>query len=137
MHFARNQLAAHHPASEARRRYNVLICARIAEYDWKQPNGQLVVQTGESLNQAKDLKAHAVPQGLRGYFVNALNLMVNQQKDGDGLIEHRDRRRQVQQNMTVGIVERIHGDSETRRGIILSTKAESYHLKTMVQFLHK
>ena len=32
------------------------------EYDWKQPNRILVVQTGDTINQAKDFKAHAVPQ---------------------------------------------------------------------------
>ena len=35
-----------------------------AKYDWKQPNRLLVVQTGDSFEQAKVFKAHAVPQGL-------------------------------------------------------------------------
>ena len=40
-------------------------CANFEEkYDWKQPNRLLVVQTGESVNQAKVFRAHAVPQGL-------------------------------------------------------------------------
>ena len=36
------------------------------KYDWKQPNRLQVVQTGESVNQAKVFKAHAVPQGYVG-----------------------------------------------------------------------
>ena len=40
-------------------------CAICGEnYDWEQPNRLLFVQTGESINQAKVFKAHAVPQGL-------------------------------------------------------------------------
>ena len=33
-------------------------------------------------------KAHAVAQGLRGNFINALKLFANQQEDGDGLIQN-------------------------------------------------
>ena len=36
------------------------------KYDWKQPNMLLAVQTGDSVEQAKVFKAHAVPQGLIG-----------------------------------------------------------------------
>ena len=48
--------------------------ARFVEksYDWKQPNRLLVVQTGESVNQAKVFRAPAVPQGLCGNLSNAL-----------------------------------------------------------------
>ena len=64
-------------------------CAICGEkYDWKQPNRLLVVQTGESVNQAKVLKAHAVPQGLCGNLINALKLLANQQNDGDVLIQN-------------------------------------------------
>ena len=45
-----------------------------------------MVQTGESVNQAKVFKTHAVPQGLCGHLVAALKLLANQQEDGDGLI---------------------------------------------------
>ena len=48
----------------------------------------MVVQTGESVNQAKVFKAHAVPQGLCGNLVNALKLPANQQEDGDGLVQN-------------------------------------------------
>ena len=58
------------------------------KYDWKQPNRLLVVQTGESVNQAKVFKARAVPQGLYGNMINALKLLANQQEDGDGLIQN-------------------------------------------------
>ena len=56
------------------------------KYDWKQPNRLLVVQTGDSVEQAKDFKAHAVPQGLCANLINALKLLANQQEDGDGLL---------------------------------------------------
>ena len=51
-------------------------------------NRLLVMQTGESVNQAKVFKAHAVPQGLCGKLINALKLLANQQEDGDGLIQN-------------------------------------------------
>ena len=44
----------------------------------------LVVQTGESVNQAEVFRAHAVPQGLCENLINALELVANQQEDGDG-----------------------------------------------------
>ena len=44
-----------------------------------------MVQTGESVNQAKVFKAHAVPQGLCGNLINALKLLANQQEDGGDL----------------------------------------------------
>ena len=58
------------------------------EFDWREPNGLLVVQTGERVDQAKVFKAHAVPQGQCGILVNALKLLANQQEDGDGLIQN-------------------------------------------------
>ena len=60
-------------------------CAISGErYDWRQPNRR-VVQTGESFEQAKVFKAHAVPQGLCANLINALKLLPNQQEDGEGL----------------------------------------------------
>ena len=59
-----------------------------AEYDWKQPNRFLVVQTGESVEQAKVVKAHAVPQGLCANLISALKLPANQQEDGDVLVQN-------------------------------------------------
>ena len=50
-------------------------CAICGEkYDWKQPNRHLVVQTGDSIEQAKvfKFKGHAVPQGFCANLVNAL-----------------------------------------------------------------
>ena len=58
------------------------------KYDWRQPNRLLVVQTGESVNQPKVFKTHAVPQGPRGNLINALKLLANQQEDGDCLIQN-------------------------------------------------
>ena len=60
----------------------------VGKYDWKQPNRLLVVQTGESINQAKVFKAHAAPQGLCGNLINALKLLANQKEDGDGFIQN-------------------------------------------------
>ena len=47
-----------------------------------------MVQTGESVNQAKVFRAHGVPQGFCGNLVNALKLLANQQEDGDGLMQN-------------------------------------------------
>ena len=58
------------------------------QYDWKQPNRLWVVQTGESVDQANVFKAHAVPQGLCANLINALNLLANQQEDGDGFLQN-------------------------------------------------
>ena len=63
-------------------------CAICGEkYDWKRPNRLLVVQTGDSFEQAKVFKEHAVPQGLCANLINALKLLANQQEDGDGLLQ--------------------------------------------------
>ena len=51
----------------------------------KQPNRPLVVQTGESANQAKVFQAHAVPKGPCGNLIDALKLLANQQEGGEGL----------------------------------------------------
>ena len=48
----------------------------------------MVVQRGESINQAKVFKAHAVPQGLCGNLIIALMLLANQQEDGDGFTQN-------------------------------------------------
>ena len=44
------------------------------------------MQTGESVEQAKVFKAHAIPQSLCENLINALKLLANQQEDGDGLL---------------------------------------------------
>ena len=46
------------------------------------------MQIGESFEQAKVFKAHAVPQGLRANLINALKLLANQQEDGDGFLQN-------------------------------------------------
>ena len=56
--------------------------------DWEQPNRLLVVQTGDSVNQAKVFRTHAVPQSLCGILVNVLKLLANQQEDGNGLTQN-------------------------------------------------
>ena len=50
--------------------------------------GFLVVQTGDSIEQAKVFKAHAVPQGLCENSINALKLLANQRENGDGLLQN-------------------------------------------------
>ena len=50
--------------------------------------GFLVVQTGESVEQAKVFKARAIPQGLCEILTNALKLLSNQQEGGDGLLQN-------------------------------------------------
>ena len=49
-----------------------------------------VVQTGESVNQAKVFRAHAVPQGFCGNLIHALKLLANQQRWRWPHTEHRD-----------------------------------------------
>ena len=72
-----------------REKHTTWWCAICGEkYDWRAPNGLLVVQTGGSVNQAKVFKAHAVPQGLCGNLINALKLLATQQEDGDALIQN-------------------------------------------------
>ena len=46
-----------------------------------------MVQTGVSASQAKVFEAHAAPQGLCENMINALELLANQQKDGDRPIQ--------------------------------------------------
>ena len=58
------------------------------KYDWREPNRLLIVQTGESVNQAKVFRAHAVPQGLCGNLIDALKFLAKQQEDGDGVIQN-------------------------------------------------
>ena len=43
------------------------------------------MQTGDSFEQAKVFKAHAVVQGLCANLIDALKLLAKQQEDGDGL----------------------------------------------------
>ena len=52
----------------------------VGKCDWRVPNRLL--QTGESVNQAKVFRAHAVPQGLCENLINALKLLANKQEDG-------------------------------------------------------
>ena len=79
-------------------------CANLwKKYDWRQLNRLLVVQTGESFEQAKVVKAYAVPLGLCVNLINALKLLANQQEDGDGPpAEHRDEPRHGKQKSSHG-----------------------------------
>ena len=72
----------------AGKKYTSWWCAvRGEEYNRRQPNRLLVVQTGENFEQAKVFKAHAVPQGLRANLINVLKLLANLQENGDGLLQ--------------------------------------------------
>ena len=53
------------------------------QYEWRAPNRILVVQLGTSATEAKEFKAHAVPEGLCDDLINALKRLGNQQTDGD------------------------------------------------------
>ena len=57
------------------------------QYDWRAPNRILVMELSANAHEAKVFKAHAAPQGLCDYLINALKLLANQQKDGDSPIE--------------------------------------------------
>ena len=74
----------------------------------------LVVQTGESIGQAKVFKAQAVPQGLCGNLINALMLLPNQQEDGDGLIQNivRNLGKGSRKGLTEGLTEFKKFDNE-------------------------
>ena len=56
-------------------------------YDWRVPNRLLVIQVSAKAHEAKVFKALGAPQGLCDHLVNPLNLLTNQQKDGDSPIE--------------------------------------------------
>ena len=90
-------------------------CAICGEkYDWRQPNRLLVVQTGDSFEQAKVFKAHAVPQGLCANLINALKLLANQQEDGDGLLQNivKNLGKESRRGLTDGLREFIKVDNE-------------------------
>ena len=81
-------------------------CAFCEEkYDWRQPNRLLVVQTGESFEQAKVFKAHAGLQGLCASLINAQKLLANQQEDGDGLSQNivKDLDKESKRGLTDGL----------------------------------
>ena len=84
------------------------------KYDWKQANRLLVVQTGDSIGQAKVFKAHAVPQGLCANLVNSLKLLAHQQEDGDGLSQNivKDQGQESRKGLTDGLREFIMVDNE-------------------------
>ena len=79
-----------------------------------QPNRLLVVHTGDSIEQAKVFKAHAVPQGLYANLINALKLLANQQEDGDGLLQNivKDLGKESRKVLTNGLREFIEVDNE-------------------------
>ena len=90
-------------------------CAICGEkYDWRQANRLLVVQNGESFEQAKVFKAHAVPQGLCANLINALKLLANQQEDGDGLLQNfvKNLGEESRRGLTDGLREFIKVDNE-------------------------
>ena len=84
-------------------------CAVCGEkYDSRQPNRLLVVQTGESFEQAKVFKAHAVPQGLCANLIIALNLLANQHGGKIVTIIGKESRK----GLTDGLLEFIRVDNE-------------------------
>ena len=73
----------------------------------------MVVQTGDSIDQAKVFKARAVPQGLCANLINALKLLANQQEDGDGLLQNivKDLGEGSREGLTDGLREFIRIDN--------------------------
>ena len=78
------------------------------KYDWRQPNRLVVVQTRESVEQAKVFKAHAVPQGLCENLINAKKLL-----DVDGLLQNivKDLGKESRKGLTDGLREFIEVDN--------------------------
>ena len=74
----------------------------------------MVVQPGDSIDQAKVFKAHAVPQGLYANLINALKLLANQQEDGDGLLQNivKDQGKESRKGLTDGLRKFIRNDHE-------------------------
>ena len=111
--------------SQGKKKHTTWSCAICGEkYDWKQPNMLLVVQTGDSMDQAKVFKANAVPQGLCENLINALKLLANQQEDGDGLLQNivkdlgNERAQKVSRNesaLEVGYLDRGMGTCKVRK----------------------
>ena len=69
---------------------------------------------GDSIDQAKVFKAHAVPQGLCVNLINALKLLANQQEDGDGLLQNivKDLGKESRKGLTDGLREFIRIDNK-------------------------
>ena len=76
--------------------------------------GSKVVQTGDSIEQAKAFKAHAVHQGVCVNLVSALKLLANQQEDGDGLLQNivKDLDKESRKGLTDGLREFTSIDNE-------------------------
>ena len=74
----------------------------------------MVVQTGVHCEQAKVFKAHAVPQGLCADLINAMQLLANQQEDGDGLLQNimTNLGKESRKGLTDGLREFIEVDNE-------------------------
>ena len=84
------------------------------KYAWRQPKRLLVVQTGDSFEQAKVFKAHAVPQNLCANLIIALKLLANQQEDGDCLLQNivEDLGKESRRGLTDGLREFTRLDNE-------------------------
>ena len=59
------------------------MCDLWKTYDWKQPHRLLVLQTGESVNQAKVFNVYAALKGLCGNWIDAFKLLASLQEDVD------------------------------------------------------
>ena len=90
---------------------------------------------GESVNQAKVFRAHAVLQGLCGNLIDALKSLANQLVDGDGFIQNivTNLCEGSRKGLTEGVREFIEIDNhfrfgsrtlEGRHGVLEGTKSE-------------
>ena len=81
----------------------------------------LVVQTGDSFEQDKVFKAHAVPKGMCASLINALKLLANQQEDGDGLLQNvvEDLGKESRRGLTDGVREFMGVDNERALDVVI------------------
>ena len=82
------QSTGHGDGSNTKKKHCNWWCAACGgQYEWRGPNRISVVQIGANTDRAKVSKAHAAPLGLCDDLINALQLLANQQKDGDSPIQ--------------------------------------------------
>ena len=84
------------------------------EIQWEAAKQAFGRTTGDSTEQAKVFKAHAVPQGLCINLVSALKLLAYQQEDGDGLLQNivTNLGKESRKGLTDGLREFIKIDNE-------------------------
>ena len=86
------------------------------KHDWKQPNRLLVVQTGESVEQAKVFKAHAIPQGFVRKFDHRAEIAGESARGWRrSPTKHCDKPRQRKQERSHGRLAGLHQGGQSSR----------------------